>query len=345
MSYAALGSVVAGFGAVHPKNIECPCWNCAGVKIAHCNGGETAYNCPEDVYCPTSTWSNATYDRIKHRESWRSKNERRVRHVLHQLLAPVGIDSSGMEHYKYNHSAGAVDPGLAERVGRAAYNWHQIYPASRWKIHETCIPTGWQTDGFYNCFRRGNVAASPERVPAIENAMGRRIAEPYRSKLLKEGHAPNFPGAPADLEKWWRANHKVVDRVPGSEGNREANYLPVVIPSDDAPGAVLTVENGRVVAGEWLDGFLDLFAPPQPKAQLIVKAHLAPSVTSLVGAKGLHLKRASLVALKARAVPQEEGSSQGAPINGGTGGGAAKWVLGGLLVAGVGLGVWKWRKS
>ncbi|MEE8384518.1 MAG: hypothetical protein V3S01_01190 [Dehalococcoidia bacterium] len=340
MSYAAVGlGKLASDPTSHPKGLRCSCPACAGVVLAMCNGGESAYNCPDEVYCPSSTWSNATYARVKGRQSWRAYNELRVRHVLHQLLAPVGIDPHGMEKYKYDTNAAAVDPELPERVARAAYNWHQIYPKSRWAKRKNCVPTEWSTDGFYSCWVRRSVDPDPARVAAIENAMGKKIGEPYRSQVLKRGHAPNFPGAPADLEGWWRANHKVVDKVPGSEGGKTIGSLPVVIPPGAGLGDVLTVKDGRVVAGAWLTSFLDLFAPSAPS-----KAW-RPAGMKEWKKMTVQLRKVDPSMFKVAPLLSEEGATEEGATAPSAKRGSAKWIVVGLAAAGIGIGVWKWRKS
>lgn len=327
MTYAAMGwpygggvAPLTGFGAMFGTAGTCSCTLCAANTQARCTGGQMSSTCPDNC-CGVSTFNNTTYKKLKGAVSWRRKNERRVRHVLHAMLAPVGIDPTGLESFAYNNCSPGMDCGVDQaflaRVQRAAYNYHTIYPYSRWYKKEKGFPTPCASDGWYSIFKEKKFPATNESIAALQNAVGSTISSAYKAKLLKVGFEANFPGAPPNVETWWRRSHKTIDSVPGSQGKRQNT----VLPDDDefmwygGPDDLFVGATPNGVS-PWMQKFLADFAP-----RIRLTAGIAASMKSHLsiiggGKKGQvslapsNMSALQMSTLRPLLTPQDEGAAE-----------------------------------
>lgn len=204
MSYA----IVSGIGQAKAAQ------QCAGGEVSE--SGVDPNERPERC-CPTKTWSNATYRRIKGTTSWQYYNEQRLRIAFHLLLGPAGPYPTGIEAFAARGLA--LPPGLVGQVRAAARNFDLLLPASRWKNVPNAIPTECQDDGFYSAWRTKPLAATPTRLRAIQQLS----KAPVNAADLEVSYEQAAKGS-GPYARWLQNLFGAVNQVPGSHGslNRSA---------------------------------------------------------------------------------------------------------------------------
>lgn len=332
--YTAIGS---SFGAT-PKP-PTGCESCSSVPSSgttgtreYCIGWQQS--CPDRVdCCGTKTFYNKVYRSVKGMDTWRWLNEKRVIfHVLKPLLDPSSGYGTGIDAFAWNAGrAGTtvwVDPVFVERVRRAANNFHALLPFGRWVEN----PRGAITDpGPRGLCARPVSTYSPRAIDKNSSS--------YRQALNDVLTKSTYQDTSAKFEDHAGA---AIGSVPGSSDcefrttsaggvDPATTRLLVTVPVPPARGGGLTV-----AASPWLEEFLRVFAPPDPrgvgtlssagKMQVLAAGFRLPSA-------GSQLKTMSPQLLAARKSFLEEDASPGE-------GKGVPWVAVGVgvaLVAGAGL--------
>jgi len=252
----------------------CPKSGAGWETTAKCHGLVRALNCPADVCCPSSSWSNLTYIGTKGDESWGNRNEKRVRHALNLLLfGPPEVAkgfSSWLESYAWDKNA-TLPPELLDRVTKAAVNYHLIFPKGRWVGVKSCVPevpeyarVPCNSSGYWPCWKvKPSGGVSQEARLAIESVVGQRLPDAYVEEMKKKGGVYfAVPGEPAFIDPFRKKWSLVSKSVPGSEFILAADTLPTI-------DQLVKVVDGVVQPTTWLTSFLDVFAPIRPMGRLV----------------------------------------------------------------------------
>jgi len=246
MSYAITGQH-PGLGIIASGDV----CSCDGKQMCeHAISGDLGNQC-----CSWKTWTNSTYASLKGSWSLRRHNEKRVRKALRLLLEPVEGYGTGLDLAAWQAGAGSAPLDLFRTVERAAHNYHQLHPRSRWYKKSRGVRTDCESDGWYSQWKTSKMTSTHERVAALQNAVGSPLPEAWKSELLRRNEWNfGFPGKPSAVGDWQKRSNSTIGKVPGGSGGANIESIPI-------HENLIIASGSTIVPSAWLQSFLDAYAP------------------------------------------------------------------------------------